>query len=122
VALPGRGTRSAAVKTTLLAVSAGVLVAAMVAATGLLNPAVRSFAESSNLRSDEITLPPDTRPPTLRSPAPPAGAASASAVGAVASPEDRPASGSVPLKWRVGTTDHMGDYLRARLDGTPLHA
>ena len=117
VALPGHGARPASIRATVLAVSAGVLVAALVLGTGLLNPAVHVFAGSSNAETAEITRLPVVRPPTPTSPALPARAASGPAVGAGASP-----TASAPQSWRVGNTEHMGVYLRARPDGPPLHA
>jgi hypothetical protein len=112
VALPGGGARSSPVGATVLAVSACVLAPALVLATGFLNPSVHNLRVVDDVARPELALGP------VAQPAPPlARAAPASPVVAAASQ-----AATVPQSWRVGDTDHMGVYLRAQPDGSPLHA
>jgi hypothetical protein len=133
VALPGpprRGTsRSARAAARVLAVSMGALVAALVLVLGVLNPTFRGFTHSNQVPSTARLLT-VSRSAALNAPASPIRAAESPVVGptAVTVSVPSPAVGpkaiqaSVPRSWRVGNTDRLGVYLRAKPDGPTMRA
>ena len=120
VALPNVASRnssgSAAWRAKAFVVSAGALTSALVVVVGSINPPLRGFTQPTQISNTGVAQLRVSRSPAVNLTLTPTRAAGSTPVTSVAT------LGSVPVRWRVGNTDHLGVYLRTKPDGPTLRA
>jgi len=120
VALPNSASQqpsgSAAWRARAFGVGAGALIAALVVGVGLANSTPREFAQSTQIPNTGVARLTVSLSPAVKLTVTPTRAAASSPPTRVATQV------SVPARWHVGNTDHLGVYLRVKPDGPTLRA